>query len=81
MVFNADIDSDVAAAGDTISATITDAHLEGNKAADFSWLRGATVGGRIARLEHRMATSKQPAHFVISIAFETLDTGPRCSKP
>jgi len=73
LVFNAPIDSDVAAAGDAISATVTDAHSEGTKDAKFGWLRGATVSGRITRVEHRMAQQGKPAVFVISVAFETLD--------
>jgi hypothetical protein len=68
MVIDTPFDSELTAAGDTISATIKEAHLEGTKDAKFAWLVGATVSGRITRVEHRL-----PRLFVFSVAFETLD--------
>jgi hypothetical protein len=73
MVFNAPIDSDVAAAGDEISATIDEAHLPDEEAGDLPPLKGAVVRGRIVRVQHWTAREKQPAAFLFAIAFETLD--------
>jgi hypothetical protein len=68
LVVDTPFDSDLTAAGDTISATISEAHVEGTKDAELAWLLGATVRGRIARVEHRL-----PSLFAFSVAFETLD--------
>jgi hypothetical protein len=72
LVFNASIDSALAAAGDAISATIREAHVQATKE-KLDWLLGMTVGGRVTRVEHRMAGPGEPAFFVVSVAFETLD--------
>ncbi len=66
LISNTPFDSDVTAAGDTISATIADAREERSKE-KLEWLVGATVRGRITRVEHRKTT------FQFSVAFETLD--------
>jgi hypothetical protein len=73
MVFNDPIDSDVAAAGDEISATIDEAHLPGEEAGDLPPLKGATVRGRIVRVQHWTARQGQPATFLFAIAFETVE--------
>ncbi len=70
LVSNTPFDSDLTAAGDPISAMIGDAHTQGSTkdAWKFAWLLGATVSGRITRVEHRM-----PETWQFSVAFETLD--------
>ncbi len=73
LALNAPIDSGVAAAGDAISASITEAYFAGTQAVEFPRLKGATVSGRIVRVEHRMARHGDPPYFVISVAFDTLE--------
>jgi hypothetical protein len=72
LVFNAPIDSGVAAAGDVISATVIEAYSAETKAVEISHLKDATVSGRIVRVEHWMGRLGEPAYFVISVAFDTL---------
>ena len=67
LVSDTPFDSDLTATGDAISATISEAHVEGAKGAELAWLLGATVRGRITRVEHRKTT------FLFAVAFETLD--------
>ena len=67
LAFNTPFDSDLTAAGDAISATIAEAHPEGSKDAKLAWLAGATVKGRITRVEHRQRS------FLFSVAWETFE--------
>jgi hypothetical protein len=64
--FNAPIDTDVAAAGDPISATVADPVMKGLR---IVLHRGATVTGRIVRMRRQ----RDPPLFLISIAFDTLE--------
>ena len=66
LVFNAPIDTDVAAAGDPISATVTDPVMTGLQ---IVLHQGATVTGRIVRMRRQA----DPPLFPISIAFDTLE--------
>jgi hypothetical protein len=66
LVFNAPIDTDVAAAGDPISATVTEPVMIGSA---IVLHRGATVAGRIVRMRRQW----DPSLFLISLAFETLE--------
>lgn len=73
LAFTAPIDSDTAAAGDSISATVTEDVVKGSKA----WVpAGAVVTGRIIRMEHQLAVmstnGRLPKAFVITIAFDTV---------
>ncbi len=74
LVFTAPIDSDTAAAGDTISATVTEDVVSGSKVLAPA---GAIVTGRIVRMEHQLAVMENghrlPQAFVISVAFDTLE--------
>jgi hypothetical protein len=74
VAFNAPIDSDTAAAGDPISATITEPVFKGSKVLVPA---GAVVTGRIIRMEHQLAvmekTGRLPKAFVITIAFDTVE--------
>jgi hypothetical protein len=74
LIFNVPIDSDVAAAGDTISATVREPVLSGFKVLVPT---GAIVSGRILRMEHQQARSFdnvwQPPRFLVSVAFDTLE--------
>jgi hypothetical protein len=66
LVFNAPIDTDVAAAGDPISATVTEPVMTGLR---MVLRRGATVTGRIVRMRRQW----DPPLFLVSVAFETLE--------
>jgi hypothetical protein len=66
LVFNAPIDTDVAAAGDPISATVTEPVMTGLR---IVLHRGATVTGRIVRMRRQ----RDPPLFLISVAFDTLE--------
>jgi hypothetical protein len=66
LVFNAPIDTDVAAAGDPISATVTEPVMTGLR---IVLHQGATVTGRIVRMRRQA----DPPLFLISIAFDTLE--------
>jgi len=74
LAFTAPIDSDTAAAGDSISATVVEDVVKESKI----WVRaGAMVTGRIFRAEHQMGGMKMGTHlpraFVITVAFDTLE--------
>jgi hypothetical protein len=66
LVFNAPIDTDVAAAGDPISATVDEPVMAGLR---IVLHRGATATGRIVRMRRQW----DPPLFLISVAFETLE--------
>jgi hypothetical protein len=66
LMFTAPIDTDVAAAGDPISATVTEPVIAGSR---IALDRGATVTGRIVRMRRQW----DPPLLLISIAFETLE--------
>ncbi len=74
LIFSAPIDSDVAAAGDTISATVTEPVLSGFKVLVPT---GAIVSGRILRMERQQprsfGTIWRPPRFLVSVAFDTLE--------
>jgi hypothetical protein len=65
VMFDADIDSDTAAAGDPISATVPLPLWTSGRVVDA----GAKVTGRIVHMEHTHAPQSQ---FLISVAFDTL---------
>jgi hypothetical protein len=67
LVFTTPIDTDVAAAGDTISAKLTEPVVAGLKVLAPV---GAIVTGRIIGMKHQLA---QPKVFVISVAFDTIE--------
>jgi hypothetical protein len=73
-VFTAAIDSDVAAAGDTISATLTQPVVAGSKVLAPA---GAILTGRIIQMKHQLAAMENdplvPRAFAISVAFDTLE--------
>jgi hypothetical protein len=70
LAFKAPIDTDVAAAGDAISATVTDPVYTGRKGKDAVVLPGSTVAGRIVLLRRQWSPQ---ALFLIGVAFETLE--------
>jgi hypothetical protein len=74
VVFTAAIHSDVAAAGDTISATLTQPVVAGSKVLAPT---GAILTGRIIQMKHQLAAMENGPHvpraFVISVAFDTLE--------
>jgi hypothetical protein len=71
LVFTAPIDTDVAAAGDPVSATVIEPVFTGRKGQDAVVLPGATVTGRIVRMRRQWNPSPV---FLISVAFETLES-------
>lgn len=67
--FTSPIDTDTAAAGDPIWATVAEPGLEADTKRVLIPV-GAVLHGRIRRLEHQSSPSP---HFVISIIFETME--------
>jgi hypothetical protein len=74
LAFTAPINSDTAAAGDLISATVTKPVVAGSK---MLVPAGAVVTGRIIRMEHQLAAMENnhrlPKAFVMTVAFDTLE--------
>ncbi len=69
------IDSDIAAAGDAVSATVTNAVLDpATKAVLYA--AGAIARGRISRLEH---WTGQTPRFIIGIRWESISSGLQAS--
>jgi hypothetical protein len=66
LAFNTPIDTEVAAAGDLISATVTEPVMTGLK---IVLHQGATVTGRFVGMRRQ----RDPPLFLISIAFDTLE--------
>lgn len=73
MAFDRTLDSETSAAGDEISAIIDEAHLQDGESGDIPPLKGATVRGRIVRMQHWTAREKRPAFFLFALAFETVE--------
>jgi hypothetical protein len=73
MAFDRALDSERSAAGDEISAIVDEAHLQDGESGDVPPLKGATVRGRIVRVQHWTAREKQPAFFLFALAFETVE--------
>jgi hypothetical protein len=73
MIFDRALDTETSAAGDEISAIIDEAHLKEEESGDMPPLKGATVTGRIVRVQHWTARERRPAFFLFALAFETVE--------